>query len=364
MVVAWSMKVIMKRKIYRFTAFVLVMAMMLCIGGCAFKTEEEQTTTEEVVHDNPLEDLDGFTIINDYVKTTQGNVNVRYEASEDSKVYIVLDAGVDLHRTGMKDGWTRVNLNGGDFFLRSEFVEETTIDWATETNVEKVSHVVFIDPAKQITEDSTTEPMSPDITAPTMNDEGEYEGGGVGMKEKMTPAAMGVDSGVFEYDVTMTIANQLNAELVKRGYTVYMSRTSNNVNLSNAKRSEMANTSGAEIYIKLEASSSNDYTAKGVLGFITTSTNSNSGLNYQKNYELCYDVIKCVCEGTGADRMGIYETDNLTSLNYADIPATAINMGFLSNTEDDANLNDPEYQQKMAESLANGIDMYFEEVDQ
>ena len=168
-------------------------------------------------------------------------------------------------------------------------------------------------------------------------------------------------NGVLEKDLNLEISYKLKDELILRGYTVYLSRTTNNVDISNAKRAEMANSSGAEIFIRLEAPAANDPSASGVLGFIATSTNSHTGHMYQKNYELCYDVLKTTCEGTGATRMGIYETDNLTALNYCNMPATVISMGFLSNESDDIALSTDEYKKKLAVGIAEGIDLYFAE---
>lgn len=350
----------------RVLAAFLVFVLMFAVVGCGEK-EEETTTEIEWGDDDSFIDEDGFRIVRDYVVTTQDGVAVRKEATDDGEVYITLDKGVDLTRTGIKDEWTRVIINGGNYYLLSEYVEETDIKWASQTDVTKVSHVVFIDPARQITEDMSLEPMSPDVEAPALLANGQYatptSAQMAGMKSKMSTGAMGVSTGSFEYDVTLSIANYLNAELVKRGYTVYMSRTANNVDISNAKRAQMANAYGAEIYIKIETPAASEATATGMLGFITTSTNSHTGFMYQKNYELCYDILKTSCEETGAKRMGIYETDELTVLNYCDMPATVMDVGFLSNEQDDLALGTEDYKKKIAVGMAKGIDLYFAESD-
>ena len=354
------------RKLMKIISVILIIAFCMSLTGCENINEEE--TTEVMEEDDSLVDSDGFSAVKDYVVTVQDGVNVRKEPQVESEIYITLDAGVTLNRTGVKDGWTRVLINGGIYYLESRYIEQTSVKWATETDVEKVSHVVFIDPAKQITEDLNKEPISPEIDAPEMLGDGNYASAtsaqAVGMKTQMSAGAIGRSTGNFEYEVNMSVANYLNAELVKRGYTVYLSRTTNNVDISNAKRAEMANSSGAEIFIRLEAPAANDPSASGVLGFIATSTNSHTGHMYQKNYELCYDVLKTTCEGTGATRMGIYETDNLTALNYCNMPATVISMGFLSNESDDIALSTDEYKKKLAVGIAEGIDLYFESIEE
>ena len=351
----------------RFWAAFLVAIMLLGLVACG--EPEESNTTEMIVNDDDtLTDSDGFQIVKDYVVTVQDKVNVRKEPKENADTYITLDKGVDLTRTGIKGEWTRVIINGGDYYVLSEYVQETEINWATESDVKKVSHVVYIDPARQITEDLSLEPMSPDVDAPQLMENGEYATATsaqmAGMKKKMSTGAIGVSTGNFEYEVTLSIANYLNAELVKRGYTVYMSRTANNVDLSNAKRAQTANAYGTEIYIKIETPAAPEATASGMLGFIATSTNSHTGSMYQKNYELCYDILNTSCEETGAKRMGIYETDELTVLNYCDMPATVLDVGFLSNEQDDLTLSDDEYKKKIAVGIAKGIDLYFESLEE
>lgn len=346
-----------------FTSMLVLIAGASCLSGCGAK-KEEPTTQASTRDEDTLTDEDGFRTVKDYVATVQDGVKIRKTPEDNGEVYITLDKGVDLSRTGVKDEWTRLLINGSSFYVQSKYVEETTIKWATETDVDTENHVIYIDPAKQITEDLTLEPVSPEIevsgdipaTASGTNAER------AGLKAKMTAASVGISSGIFEYDVTMSVANYLNAELVKRGYTVYLSRTTNNVNLSNAKRAQMANASGAEVYIKLEAASSRDETATGELGFITTSANSHNGALYQKNYELCYDVLKTTCQETNSARMGIYETDNMTSLNYCNMPAMVLNMGFLSYELDDVNLNTDDFKKKMAVGIADGIDLYFQSI--
>ena len=75
-------------------------------------------------------------------------------------------------------------------------------------------------------------------------------------------------------------------------------------------------------------------------------------------------MLKTTCEGTGATRMGIYETDNLTALNYCNMPATVISMGFLSNESDYIALSTDEYKKKLAVGIAEGIDLYFESIEE
>lgn len=342
-------------KKFRMVTISLISALMLTVfAGCGEKPPVEPITEGAPPSEEQLMDSEGFTPVKGYVRTTQDNTVLYDEPKEGANVYVTLNKDVDLTRTGVKEGWVRILLNGGNYYVKSSNVQETDIAWATKSDAKAESHVVFIDPGKQVVDDKELEPISPDVDPDQVVD-------GAGMKVKMQPAAVGVSTERYEYDVTQDVANHLKSVLVQRGYTVYISRESASVNLSNARRASMANADEAEIYIKIEAGEVSDPTTMGVIGFITTSTNSTTGSNYQNNYLLCYDILKNISEDTTATRLGIYETDDLTSLNYCKMPGTVINVGFLSNQYDDQALADPEYQRSLATAIADGVDDYFAE---
>lgn len=341
--------------------FVLMLCLVLTGCGNKGKTTENQeggntgewiatpqNASEEKILDETgkeIVDDDGFTVTNDYVKTIGENVNVRLKPTTESDIYMVLDNGVDLNRTGYNAEWTRVKLNGSNFYVSSEYVEETQVQWATTGNADRVSHVIFIDPAKQILSDSETEPIGP---------------GAEDKKAKAASGASGVSTGNYEYEITLAVAELLKEELNKRGYTVYMSRDSNDVKLSNAERAVLANSREAEIYVKLQAGSSTDAGTSGVMGFVTTAGNIYSGTYHQQSYDLCNEIVKAICGDTGAERLGIYETEELTTINWCKMPAAVVNIGFLSNEADDTALASEDYRKKLANAVADGIDLYFE----
>lgn len=310
------------------------------------ESSEKQTPDSSVLSDKDVGvtiDSDGFTILDDYVRVLDDGVNIRMKPSTEADIYVVLAKGVDLHRTGEKDGWSRVKMNGSSFYVSSNFVEKTDIEWKQNEKQNEKAHIVYIDPAKQITADSEKEQIGPDSTV---------------TKARMSPANIGVNTGNFEYDITLTLARKLKAILETRGYTVVMSRDSSSITMSNRERAILANTSSAEVYIKLQASSASP-DVKGIMGFVITQDNPYNSDDYNKSYDLCDSLIGAAVKETGAKKKGIVKTDKLTVLNYCNMPSTVINVGFLSNSEDDTNLSNDEYMDKMAEGIANGIDEYF-----
>ena len=310
-----------------------------CGSGKASKSATE-TDAKDSIYKSKFSDK------NDYVETLEDDVNIYVDPDEKSAVYITLKKGVDLTRTGMNSEWTEILLNGGYYYVRSDKVKKTTIKWATETEVAENDYTIFIDPAKQMMSNNELEPSKPDGSA---------------MKPKMGDSDMGDTSGNFEYQVSMLVASTLKDELKKRGYTVILSRPGNNVDISNAERAQAANEANADIYIRIAAPSSQDSSVHGILGFINSSENAFTKEHYQDSYRLCHDIINGVCRGDEDRNRGIYESDDITALNYCKMPAAVINIGFLSNIDDDANLSYQNYREVLAEGIANGIDLYFQE---
>jgi N-acetylmuramoyl-L-alanine amidase len=72
-------------------------------------------------------------------------------------------------------------------------------------------------------------------------------------------------------------------------------------------------------------------------------------------------VLKGIVNQTSFKDRGVKETDTMSGINWCNVPTTIVEMGFLSNPDEDALLFTEEYRKKVALGIANGIDAYFEE---
>ena len=140
-----------------------------------------------------------------------------------------------------------------------------------------------------------------------------------------------------------------------------MIRESNDVNLSNAKRAEMANRSGASILVRIHANSLENATVHGTLSMCQTSNNPYNGELHSQSYSLSKKVTDSICAATGFKNRGVQETDTMSCINWSEIPVTHVEMGFMSNPEEDQKMAQDEYQELIAGGIANGIDAYFAE---
>ena len=72
-------------------------------------------------------------------------------------------------------------------------------------------------------------------------------------------------------------------------------------------------------------------------------------------------MLEEVVASTGAKKRRIWETDTMTGINWTTVPTTILEMGFMSNPEEDELMATEEYRRKIAVGVANAIDKYLQD---
>ena len=183
--------------------------------------------------------------------------------------------------------------------------------------------------------------------------------GATELKAKVSSGTQGISTGVPEYELTLDISLQLKEELTERGYEVVMIRETNDVNISNVERAAIANAS-ADIFLRIHADGSTNTEAHGISILYPSAENPFVAYLHEESKVLSATVLEKMCESTGAKNRGIIERDDLSGINWCEIPVVLIEMGFMTNQVEDEKMQTAEYQALLVEGICDGVDAYFE----
>ncbi len=227
--------------------------------------------------------------------------------------------------------------------------QDAASDWTLPANVTGFrtegtnGYVIVIDPGHQEKGNSEKEPVGPGATE---------------TKAKVSSGTASRFNGYPEYKVNMEVALKLRQILLERGYTVIMTRTGNAVNISNIERATIANDAHADAFVRLHCNGSENNTFHGIGIYYQTPNNPYNGDLHGEAKALNSCLLEHMLSATGARRDGLIESDTYSGINWCKVPAGLVEMGYMTNQEEDAKLQDQAYQQKLAVGIADGIDEF------
>lgn len=204
--------------------------------------------------------------------------------------------------------------------------------------------VIVLDPGHSNVVTGNTEPLGP---------------GSSEMKAADASGTRGTTTGLTEIELNFQIATKLKMELEARGYTVILTREDNDTAISCAERAQVANDAHADAFIRIHADGSESSSASGAMGICITSFNPYVPEMYSESRILSDDILNEYVAATGFSSRGVWETDTMTGNNWSEVPCTLLEMGFMTNPNEDTLMADPDFQIKMVDGIANGVDRYF-----
>ena len=190
----------------------------------------------------------------------------------------------------------------------------------------------------------------------------EQEPIGPGAKEtkaKVSSGTQGRFTGVPEYELNLLIAKKVKDVLTERGYEVIMIRESHDVDLSNKERADIANESGAEIFIRIHANGSTNPSVHGTLTIYPSKKNPYVADLSEASHKLSKAIVDAICKNTGSKNLGAVARDDMSGINWSKIPVTIIEMGYMTNEKEDKLMQTEDYQNKIVQGICDGIDEYF-----
>lgn len=155
--------------------------------------------------------------------------------------------------------------------------------------------------------------------------------------------------GTKEKDIALAVSKKVEGILKGKGFNVIMTRDDDTY-VSLGGRSKMANDANADLFVSIHA---NSFTGEAANGIETLHSGSNSSKKLSQGIQ--DELIK----ETGATDRGIKHRPNLAVLRGTKMPASLVELGFITNPNERAKLNNNSYQNKLAQAIARGIENYF-----
>lgn len=157
--------------------------------------------------------------------------------------------------------------------------------------------------------------------------------------------------GIKEKDINLSIAKLVQGKLEAQGFQVFMVRDDDSY-IAKEDRVIYANGSTADIYVSIHQNASEDVSVSGMEVWYEEDGS-------RDNKRLAQLINQQTIQSTGATERELRGDADFHVTGETTMPACLIETGFLSNAEERGNLITAEYQEKLAEGIARGIELYF-----
>ena len=210
------------------------------------------------------------------------------------------------------------------------------------------------------------------------------------------PGAIGY-SGVYEKNITLAAAKELKRQLDKEGkYNVFLTRSSD-VFIPLRQRFQIARKHNADLFLSIHADSAKNRQAKGLSVYTLSETASDkeaealaerenkadviSGLNMVEQSKEVSDVLISLAQRETRNRSSefarcieiemkksvrlISDTHRFAGfavLKAPDVPSVLLEMGYLSNKDEERLLRQDSYRKKLAAAAVRAVNRYFEDM--
>ena len=207
------------------------------------------------------------------------------------------------------------------------------------------------------------------------------------------PGAIGAYNKTYEKNITLAMGKELKQILQNKGYVVYLTRE-NDIFIPLRQRIKIAQNYKADLFMSIHADSARNRSATGLSIYTLSDTASDQeaaalaerenkadiigGIDLGGNTKEVNDILISLSQNDTRNKSSKYATylvqemaksvklvknthrfAGFAVLKAPDIPAALLEMGYLSNRTEEANLRTPAYRRKLADAVARAVDKYF-----
>jgi N-acetylmuramoyl-L-alanine amidase len=134
-----------------------------------------------------------------------------------------------------------------------------------------------------------------------------------------------------------------------------MTRTTQNVDVSNSQRAKIANAAHANLFVRIHANGSSYKNVHGIEvlypALIKGWTDSIAAPSKRAATLAQQDLVAA----TGARNLGLVARSDLTGFNWSKVPVILPEIGFMTNPTEDRLMETSSYQTKIVDALARAI---------
>lgn len=212
-----------------------------------------------------------------------------------------------------------------------------------ESNEKQGKFLVVIDPGHQQKANLNLEPIGPGATT---------------QKYKVTDGTTGVVTKKREAVLVLEMAFVLKEKLEAKGMQVLMTRTSQDVDISNKERATFANDHKANLFLRLHADGSENPNQSGFAVLTPAEGSPYTKEIYAESLQISQTIVNKMRENQQVKVNGIKFRGDLSGFNWSKVPGVLLELGFMSNHEEDKKLSDPQYVNSLLQSVTDSVDEY------
>jgi N-acetylmuramoyl-L-alanine amidase len=217
---------------------------------------------------------------------------------------------------------------------------QTTTSSTTAPSGNAGDYVVVIDPGHQAKANYGHEPVGP---------------GSAEMKDKVSSGTHSINTGAPESQLVLAVSLGLRDSLQANGIRVVMTRTAENVDVSNVQRAQIANEAGADLFVRIHADGAADTSIHGILMLYPATIKGWTDDIAAQSKQAASLALDSLISATGARNRGMVARSDMTGFNWSDVPVILPEIGLMTNPAEDALLATEEYRSKIVQGLTDAI---------